>query len=248
MKAILEINNLRKRFGGVQAVDNVSFSVEEGSRLGIIGPNGAGKTTTFNMISGAIKPTSGTIELAGQRISGLKPHRIAKLGVGRTFQNVRAFGQLSVYEHVLTGAVASQFHFMPTPEQHEEVERILELTRLQEVREAKVCDLTIAAQKKITLATALATKPRLLLLDELMAGLTFVEIEETLELLRKVNKEMGVTLIVVEHIMKAVMGLCERIIVLDYGEMIASGTPKEVANNKAVIEAYLGEEVEYARG
>jgi len=242
MNHILEVKNLRKDFGGVIAVDNVDFVVEEGSRLGIIGPNGAGKTTSFNMISGSFKPSSGTIEFEGKKISGLKPHKISRMGIGRTFQIVRAFGELSVYEHVLTGALASQPRFTPTEEQHHEVDRILELTKLQDLRDTTVKNLTITSQKLIELATVLATKPKLLLLDELMAGLTFVEIDETLELLRKINEEMGITLIVVEHIMKVIMELCKRIVVLNYGAKIAEGTPKEVANNKAVIVAYLGEE------
>jgi branched-chain amino acid transport system ATP-binding protein len=246
MSTILEVNNLRKEFGGVVAVDDNNFTVQEGERLGIIGPNGAGKTTTFNMIAGYFKPTAGTIELEGKRISGLKPHKISQLGIGRTFQIARAFGEMTVYDHVLTGLLAHEFHFRPTPKQIEQVEHILELTNLVAFRDNLVKNLTIASQRRIVLATALATKPKLLLLDELMAGLTFVEIDETLDELRMVNEQMGITLIVVEHVMKAIMQLCQRIIVLNYGKIIAEGTPKEVANNKTVIEAYLGEEETYA--
>lgn len=246
MSTILEVNNLRKEFGGVVAVDDNNFSVQQGERLGIIGPNGAGKTTAFNMIAGYFKPTSGTIEYEGKRISGLKPHRISQLGIGRTFQIARAFGEMTVYDHVLTGLLAHELHFRPTAGQHERVEYILELTKLTGVRDNLVKNLTIASQRRIVLATALATKPRLLLLDELMAGLTFVEIDETLDELRMINEQMGITLIVVEHVMKAIMQLCQRIIVLNYGKIIAEGTPKEVANTKTVIEAYLGEEETYA--
>lgn len=246
MNVILKVENLRKEFGGVVAVDNNTFSVQKGERLGIIGPNGAGKTTTFNMIAGYYKPTAGTIEYEGRRISGLKPHRISRMGIGRTFQIARAFGELSVFNHVLTGVLAHQLHFQPTLEQIEEVERILELTKLTPFRDTLVKNLTIASQRRVELATALATKPRLLLLDELMAGLTFVEIDETLEELRKINEEIGITLIVVEHVMKAIMRLCQRIIVLNYGRIIAEGSPQKVANNKTVIEAYLGEEEKYA--
>ena len=246
MSTLLEIKKLRKEFGGVVAVDDNTFSVQKGERLGIIGPNGAGKTTTFNMIAGYYKPTSGTIEYEGKRISGLKPHKISQLGIGRTFQIARAFGEMTVYDHVLTGLLAHELHFRPTAEQHERVEQILSLTRLVNLREQLVRNLTIASQRRIVLATALATKPRLLLLDELMAGLTFVEIDETLDELRGINEKMGITLIVVEHVMKAIMQLCQRIIVLSYGRIIAEGTPKEVANNKTVIEAYLGEEESYA--
>jgi len=246
MSTILEVNNLRKEFGGVVAVDNNNFTVQEGERVGIIGPNGAGKTTTFNMIAGYFKPTAGTIEFEGKRISGLKPHKISQLGIGRTFQIARAFGEMTVYDHVLTGILAHELHFRPTPNQIEQVEHILELTKLAAFRDNLVKNLTIASQRRIVLATALATGPRLLLLDELMAGLTFVEIDETLDELRMVNEQMGITLIVVEHVMKAIMQLCQRIIVLNYGKIIAEGTPKEVANNKTVIEAYLGEEETYA--
>ncbi|RKX73835.1 MAG: ABC transporter ATP-binding protein [Spirochaetes bacterium] len=246
MSAILEVKNLRKDFGGVVAVDDNTFSVQQGERLGIIGPNGAGKTTTFNMIAGYYKPTAGTIEYEGSRINGLKPHRISRMGIGRTFQIVRVFGELSVFDHVLTGVMAHELRFQPTLEQTKSVEQILELINLTPFRDTLVKNLTIASQRRIELATALATKPRLLLLDELMAGLTYVEIDETLEELHKINEEMGITLIVVEHVMKAIMQLCQRIIVLNYGRIIAEGTPQEVANNKNVIEAYLGWEEKYA--
>jgi branched-chain amino acid transport system ATP-binding protein len=246
MSTILEVKHLRKVFGGVVAVDDNNFVVEKGARLGIIGPNGAGKTTTFNMIAGFFKPTSGSIEFEGQRISGKSPHHNSQLGIGRTFQNVRAFREIPVYDHVLAGALAHDLHFKPTRQQVELVEHILEWTHLEQHREATVKNLTIAWQRRIELATALATKPKLLLLDELMAGLTFVEIEEMLALLKKVNEEMGITLIVVEHVMKVIMELCQRIVVLNYGKIIAEGTPHEVSNNKEVIEAYLGTEEKYA--
>jgi branched-chain amino acid transport system ATP-binding protein len=246
MSAFLEVKQLRKAFGGVVAVDDNNFSVERGIRLGIIGPNGAGKTTTFNMIAGFYKPTSGTIQFEGRRISGLKPHRISQLGIGRTFQNVRAFRELSVYDHVMAGAQAHELHYRPTPRQVEEVERILKLTHLAEQRGTTVKNLTLAAQRQVELATALATKPKLLLLDELMAGLTFVEIDQMLDLLRMINQEMGITLIVVEHVMKVIMTLCQRILVLSYGKIIADGSPQAISTDKTVIEAYLGEEASHA--
>ena len=242
MSAILEVRDLRKQFGGVVAVDDNNFKVERGMRLGIIGPNGAGKTTTFNMIAGFYKPTAGTIDFEGHRISGLSSHRISQLGIGRTFQNVRAFRELTVYEHVMAGSLAHELHYKPTPKQVEEVERILEWAHLSENRDTTVKNLTLAAQRQIELATALATKPKVLLLDELMAGLTFVEIDLLLDLLRMINQEMGVTLIVVEHVMKVIMTLCQRILVLSYGKIIAEGSPQEISTNKTVIEAYLGEE------
>jgi branched-chain amino acid transport system ATP-binding protein len=168
------------------------------------------------------------------------------MGIGRTFQNVRSFKGLTVFEHVLAGNLAHNTRFTPKAEQYQEVENILEMTNLAEMRDITVQNLTIAYQRRIELATALATKPELLLLDELMAGLTYVEIDQTLNLLRHINEDMGITLIVVEHVMKVIMELCMHIIVLNYGEKIAEGTPKEVANNPIVIEAYLGEEAEYA--
>jgi len=246
MSTILQIKNLHKDFGGVKAVNDVTFSMEKGMRLGIIGPNGAGKTTTFNMIAGSFKPTSGAIEFEGKKIDGLKPHKISKRGIGRTFQNVRSFKGLSVFDHVLTGSLAHNTRFRPTPEQYEEVEHILELTNLQEMRDTTAKNLTIAYQRRIELATAMATKPKLLLLDELMAGLTYVEIDQTLDLLRFINGEMGISLIIVEHVMKVIMELCQKIIVLNYGKKLAEGAPREIANNPEVIEAYLGEEEEYA--
>ena len=242
MSAILAVKNLRKQFGGVVAVDDNNFTVERGTRLGIIGPNGAGKTTTFNMIAGFFKPTAGSIEFEGRRISGLKPHRISQLGIGRTFQNVRAFKELTVYDHVMAGSLAHELHYKPTARQVEEVERILDWAHLSEQRNTTVKNLTLAAQRQIELATALATKPKMLLLDELMAGLTFVEIDLILDLLRMINQEMGITLIVVEHVMKVIMTLCQRILVLSYGKIIAEGSPQEISTNKTVIEAYLGEE------
>jgi len=246
MSAILEVKHLRKAFGGVVAVDDNNFKVERGTRLGIIGPNGAGKTTTFNMIAGFFKPTAGTIELEGKRISGLSPHRISQAGIGRTFQNVRAFRELTVYDHVMAGAIAHELHYRPTARQLEEVERILTWSHLAEHRDTKVKNLTLAAQRQIELATALATRPKILLLDELMAGLTYVEIDQMLDLLRMINQEMGITLIVVEHVMRVIMTLCQRILVLSYGKIIAEGSPQEISTNKTVIEAYLGEEKTHA--
>ena len=242
MADILKIDGLTKKFGGLTAVREVEFGLKEGLRMGIIGPNGAGKTTLFNLITGEIKPTSGSINFMGEAIQGKKPHTISKKGIGRTFQLVRIFDELSVFENVLTGIISRKLQFKPAEGQKRKVEEILQMTGLDKFRDVIAKNLTVAAKKKVGLATALATDPKLLLLDELMAGLTFVEIDEVLELLRKINSENGITIIVVEHVMKAVMELCEYIVVISSGEKIAEGTPHEIVNNKRVIDVYLGEE------
>ncbi|MBF0530185.1 MAG: ABC transporter ATP-binding protein [Deltaproteobacteria bacterium] len=242
MDNILEIRELVKNFGGVMATARVSFDVSRGSRLGIIGPNGAGKTTIFNQITGEIKPTSGSIRFEGEVIHALKPHQISQKGIGRTFQLTRVFSELSVYENVLMGAVSRKLHYSPSTEQKQETEQILAWTKLDAFRDIKTKHLTVAKKKLVGMATALATRPKLLLLDEVMAGLTFVEIDEVLELLRKINEEKGITLIVVEHVMKVVMELSERIIVIASGEKIAEGPPGEIVRNQKVIDVYLGEE------
>jgi branched-chain amino acid transport system ATP-binding protein len=172
----------------------------------------------------------------------LKPHQISKKGIGRTFQIVRVFDEIPVYDNVLIGSIARELHFKPTQEQYREVDEIIEMTGLQKYRDMEAKHLTVSAKKRVGLAAALATRPKLLLLDECMAGLTFVEIDEMLALLRKINGEMGITLVVVEHVMKVVMELCEKIVVIASGEKIAEGAPQEIANNKQVVDVYLGEE------
>jgi branched-chain amino acid transport system ATP-binding protein len=242
MENILEVKGLKKQFGGLTAVNNVDFTVESGSRTGIIGPNGAGKTTTFSMIAGEHQPTAGSIILNGERIDKLKSSAICKKGVARTFQVVRVFRELTVYEHVVMGAVAGKACFSKCSYQREEIENLLELTGFENDQNKIAGSLTSARQKQLGLATALATKPKLLLLDELMAGLNLSEIEKSLLVLRKVNEDMGITLIIIEHVMRVIMGLCKKIIVLDTGIKIAEGTPKEISENEIVINAYLGKE------
>jgi branched-chain amino acid transport system ATP-binding protein len=242
MEDILVANKVTKVFGGLAAIKDVSLTVSKGIRLAIIGPNGAGKTTLFNLFTGEFKPTAGTIHFEKKKLQGLKPHAISKRGIGRTFQIVRVFDEMPVYDNILIGAIAKDLHFTPSKEQHQATEQALEMFKLQDQRNVMAKHLTLSAKKRVGLAVALVGKPRLLLLDECMAGLTFVEIDEMLRMLRKINIEMGVTLVVVEHVMKVVMELCERIVVLASGEKIAEGTPREIATNRQVIDVYLGED------
>jgi branched-chain amino acid transport system ATP-binding protein len=242
MEDFLNIQNLTKRFGGVAAVKDVHLNIPRGIRMGIIGPNGAGKTTLFNMITGELKPSTGSIHFEGHPIHGMKPHRISKQGIGRTFQIVRVFDELSVYENVLIGAVAHEMHLQPKAEQHQKVNQVISLMRLDSERDKMAKNLTVSRKKHVGLAIALAGDPKVLLLDECMAGLTYVEIDEMLEILRVINDEMGITLVVVEHVMKVVMELCQRIAVLASGEKIAEGTPAEITQNQRVIDVYLGED------
>jgi branched-chain amino acid transport system ATP-binding protein len=240
MQDILVVRNATKQFGGLTAAKDVSFNVQEGMRLAIIGPNGAGKTTMFNMITGEYKPTSGKIEFLGEEIQGFKPHSVAKKGIGRTFQLVRIFDELTVLDNVLMGVLAQKLRFKPTEEQIYEANKIIKITNLQKYHDVLGKHLTVAVKKRVGLAMALALKPKMLLLDEVMAGLTHVEIEEALQLLRKINSEMGITLVIVEHVMKVVMELCEKIVVISFGEKIAEGSPKEITQNRKVIDVYLG--------
>ncbi len=242
MADILEVKGLKKQFVGLVAVNNVDFTVEEGSRTGIIGPNGAGKTTAFAMIAGEHHPTAGSIVFNGERIDKLKPSTICKKGIARTFQVVRVFRELTVFEHVVMGAVAGRPVLSSHSYRKEDIEVILELTGFENDQDKIAGSLTSARQKQLGLATSLATKPKLLLLDELMAGLNHSEIEKSLLILRKINEEMGITLIIIEHVMRVIMGLCKKIIVLDTGSKIAEGTPEEISDNERVIEAYLGKE------
>ncbi|WP_206808528.1 ABC transporter ATP-binding protein [Paradesulfitobacterium ferrireducens] len=239
---ILQINSARKDFGGVTAVNNVSFDVKQQEIVGIIGPNGAGKTTLFNLISGALPLSAGKIIFKGEDITNQKPDLICKKGVGRTFQEVKPFGNISVLENVQTGAYN---RLSRRKEAREFAEHVLEKVRLIHRKDVTAKSLTIADKKRLEVARALATKPELLLLDEVMAGLNTSEIQEIIPLIRSLAEE-GITLIVIEHIMEVIIQLSHRVIVIQHGEKIAEGTPTEVINNKRVIEAYLGEEITIA--
>jgi branched-chain amino acid transport system ATP-binding protein len=236
---ILEAEGLNKHFGGLAATSHVDLEVRQGEILGLIGPNGAGKTTLFNLLSGALKPDSGMIRFKGIDLAGLKPHQISRMGIARTFQSVKVFSRMSVFNNVLLGHLFGRGHTTSGVAGKETAE-ILEFVELSELRDLRAIDLILANQKRLEVARALATDPDLLLLDEVMAGLTPTEIASAMELVKKIRGR-GVTIVMIEHVMKAIMSICDRIVVLHHGEKIAEGTPEEIVRNKTVIEVYLGE-------
>jgi len=238
---ILEGQDVTKYFGGLAAVSHVNFHADQGEIVGLIGPNGAGKTTLFNLISGAIPFKSGEIRFKGQKINGLKPHRICRSGVARTFQETKIFADMPVFQNVLMGAFFGTPTRISGADAAREAAQALEFVELSAMSATPVKDLTLAHQKRVEVARALATRPELLLLDELMAGLNATETSEAMELVTKI-RDRGITIFMVEHVMKAIMGICGRIIVLHHGEKIAEGTCQEIGCNKKVIEVYLGEE------
>jgi branched-chain amino acid transport system ATP-binding protein len=237
---ILEVQGLNKHFGGLAATANVDIHVQEGEILGLIGPNGAGKTTLFNLVSGALTVDSGVIRFKGKNITGLKPHQICRTGIARTFQSVKVFSKMSVLNNVLLGYLFGNPKCTMSDKARREAAEILEFVELSEMSGLRAMDLTLANQKRLEVARALATKPELLLLDEVMAGLNHTEITQAMELVRKI-RETGITVIMIEHVMKAIMSICDRIIVLHHGVKIAEGTPEDIVQNKTVIEVYLGE-------
>lgn len=235
---LLQVTNLTRRFGGLLAVNDVSFTVKQGEIVGLIGPNGAGKTTTFALLAGFLAPTAGEIRFANQRIDGLKPHAICQLGVTRTFQIVQPFPQMTALENVMVGAYAkvSDAH-----QARAKAAAVLERVGLARRSETLGRDLTLLDLKRLEIGKALATDPRLLLLDEVAAGLKPTEVDTVLALVRQLNSE-GVTFLIVEHLMKVIMSLSHRIVVLDFGQKIAEGTPDEIRRNPKVLAAYLGDE------
>jgi branched-chain amino acid transport system ATP-binding protein len=237
---ILEVKNLLKSFGGLVAIKDLDFTVSGGEIIGLIGPNGSGKTTLFNLISGFLKPDSGGIRFNGSDITGLKPHRICRNGIARTFQLTKPFGGMTALQNVMVGRMYGVERVGSVRQAEEECEKILEFAGLGGRGLLLASSFSIVDRKRLEIARALATKPKLLLLDEMMSGLAHTEMEEALQLVRAIGHS-GITLIVVEHVMKAILDVSNRLIVLNYGEKIAEGKPQEVVRNEKVIEAYLGE-------
>ena len=235
--SLLEIRDVTKRFGGLTALANVSYSLNKGEILGLIGPNGAGKTTLFNVVNGFYPPTKGEVLFDGEKISNLKPHQICKLGIGRTFQVVRPLRRMTVLDNVIASA------FLRAKDKAEAEGIALETLRftgLYEDRNVLSKGLPLGKRKKLEIARALATRPEMLLLDESFAGLNPSEQNELIDIIRQIRAG-GITIMVIEHHMKIIMSLSDRIVVLNYGQKIAEGTPKEISSNPLVIEAYLGE-------
>lgn len=237
---LIEVKNVSKQFGGIAALKDLSFVLNKGEILGLIGPNGSGKTTTFNVINGFYSPTRGDVYLRNKKVTHLKPHVLCRLGVARTFQVVRPLQRMTVFDNVL----ASSFIRIKTKAEAEAlVIEVLKFTNLYEDRAILSKSLPLGKRKRLEIARALATQPEVILLDESFAGLNPTEINEQIEIVNKIRTERGITILIIEHHMKVIMSISDRIVVLNYGRKIAEGTPGEIGRNPVVIEAYLGEEV-----
>jgi branched-chain amino acid transport system ATP-binding protein len=241
---LLEASRLNKTFGGVSALTDVSFTVEKGKIVGLIGANGAGKTTLFNVLSGFYAPNQGVVKFKGEDITGKKPFEICRRGLVRTFQVVKPFHNMTVLRNVAAGKLFGKDRVKHSARAEEEAHRILQFLGLSAKTNSLAKALTLADHKRLEVARALAANPELLLLDEVLAGLTPTETNEAMTIVKEINQRLGITVIMVEHVIKAVVGLCDQVIVLHYGRKIAEGTPKEVTENPAVIEAYFGESIE----
>ncbi len=254
--SLLHVENMTHFFGGLRAVHNYNLGIEPGQIRGLIGPNGAGKTTVFNLITGRYEPTEGKIFLDGSEITGLKPHQIASMGIGRTFQNLRLWRHMSVLDHVKMARYSKISYgligaFFGTPKRQREEREIeekaydlLELVGVSHFADQIVTNLPYGAQRRVEMARALATEPKILFLDEPTAGMNPEELMDMMEIIRRVHVELGLAIFLIEHRMKVVMDLCQIIQTLVFGEIIAEGTPEEIRSNPKVIDAYLGEEVE----
>jgi branched-chain amino acid transport system ATP-binding protein len=238
MTALLSLDRVSKRFRGLVAVDGVSFAVPEGSIFAVIGPNGAGKTTLFNMIAGAMAPDEGSITFAGEPIAGLTPDAVCRRGIARTFQLVRPFPALSVEDNVMVGAL---LHRRDTRAARDHAHVLLRRFELFDRRDRPASSLTLPDRKRLEIVRALATEPKLLLLDEAIAGLRPTEVDRLVAILRELNRERGLTIVLIEHVMRAVMALAARVLVLDHGTVVAEGTPEQVVRDPAVVQSYLGQ-------
>ena len=238
MPPLLEVERVSKRFRGVEALDAVSFSVGEGDLVALIGPNGAGKTTCFDVISGSVAPDAGAVRLDGRTLTGLRPDRICHAGVGRTFQLVRPFAELSVLDNAIIGALRVEARIDAA---RSRARRALERLELGDRLNQRAASLTLPDRRRLEVARALATAPRLLLLDEVMAGLRPTETDRMVHTLEELNREQGLTIVLIEHVMRAVMALSRHVIVLNHGRLIAEGPPDHIARHPAVLQCYLGE-------